>query len=66
MEALESASRRADSQTQVIANTALARNYYSLGDYSNCLSCLEDIKVTPPKYPRHTNYFPSPPHLIKK
>jgi len=44
-EALQSASRRGDIQTQISAAVAEARNNYAKGEYVKCLASLESAKV---------------------
>jgi len=36
---------RGDAQIQILATNAQARNYYALGDFPKCLSCLREVKT---------------------
>jgi hypothetical protein len=43
-EALDSAIRRGDTHMQLRATNALARNYYTMGEYVKCIQCLEEVR----------------------
>lgn len=43
--AIDSANQRGDSQLSILALNAQARNYYGLGDFASCISCLDEVKI---------------------